>query len=337
MSQQVQNVPVYGATIHVMQSLRMALVAVFAIGSLGACKDDSDAADPELADKSAQLAGDEESLLQRRDALLNSRRKLREQRQAIEKERQRVLASGGDVSEVEKRSAALLAEEEKLVSKQEQLDEELGSFIAEQRNVLQSIASKGGEAAQLASREGALASREKLLAKRETELANREAALARREGDLAKREKETCSGAVVMPSIAPVKPPGGTTYRKKDVEPLLSSARRSMSKKGIRQSDLPPQAKGLQSEATKAMKKGDYASAHFAARQLKATVDAIKVDRAFIQAKIGRLSNYIKSNKPSESDQKQVDRLFKDATRYYGDGKYSRANKKLNEIYSKLR
>lgn len=304
------------------------------IGGPSACKDDSEGqADPALKDKTEALAGDEEGLLQRRDTLLNSRRKLREKRKALAAERLRVIERGGDTSEVDKKQAALVKEEEELGQEETQFNDEFTKFLAEQRGVLADIASRGDDSARIAVREGSMASRERAVAGREARLAERERELARREAALAKREKETC-GVAAAPTIVTAPPPGGTRYRKKDVDPLLRKARRDMSKKGILRSDLPAPAQGLEKEATKAMKKGDYGSAHFAARQLVATIGSTRIDRAFIQAKFNRLSARMKDAKPK--NEKKVNKLFKEATKYYGDGKYSRANKRLNQIYSML-
>lgn len=316
--------------------IRLLLVAVFLLGSLAACKEDSsDEGAAELAETTATLAGNEEELLRKRDALLNSRRKLREKREALEAERIRVIERGGDTSEVEQQQAALKAEEEKLGERETQFNSALNTLFSQQRNVLAELASKGDGATRITARETSMAGREKVLASREAQVAAREAQIAEREAALAKREKDTC-GVSTVQTVAVAPPQAGTTYRKKDVDPLLQRARRHMSKKGILRYDLPAPAKGLEKEATSAMKKGDYASAHFAARQLMATVDSTRIDRGFIRAKISRLSAKMTGTKLSEKKQKSVDKLFKEATRYYGDGKYTKSNKKLNQIYSTI-
>ena len=274
------------------------VLSALLVGGPISCKDDSKGdVDPALKDRTATLASDEASLLQRRDALLNSRRTLRDKRKALAAERVRVIERGGDPTEVEKQQEALNAEEAQLGAKENQLEDELGKLLSEQRNVLQNIASKGDNTARIAVREGTVASREKGIASREARVAERERAIAAREAALAKREKETC-GVSTIQTVVAAPPPGGTTYRKKDVAPLLQRARKQMSKKGILRSDLPAQAQGLEKEATAAMKKGDYGSAHFAARQLMATVKATSINRSFIQAKFDRLSKRIKRVHP---------------------------------------
>ena len=313
--------------------LLLVMAGLVISGPMG-CKDDSESkSDPALQDKTAELAGDEESLLQRRDALLKARRKLRDKRNELAAERKRVIESGGDTTEVDQKQAELTQQEESLGAEENELNDEFGKFLKEQRGLLADIANKGDNSARIALREGTVASREQSIASREAKLSERERSLAEREAALAKRERETC-GVASMPQIVAAPPPAGTTYRKKDVAPLLQKARRNMAKKGILRSDLPAPAQELEKEATDAMKKGDYGSAHFAAKQLKATVDSIRIDRAFIQAKFNRLSATMK--KTPAKDEKKANNLFKEATKQYGDGKYSRANKRLNQIYNLL-
>jgi hypothetical protein len=62
----------------------------------------------------------------------------------------------------------------------------------------------------------------------------------------------------------------------------------------------------------------------------------MKIDRAFIGAKIGRLSAAIRSNPPGGGNRERVNRLFQQATAAYGDGRFGEANKLLNRIYNLL-
>jgi hypothetical protein len=306
-------------------------------GAMG-CKGGSSEVAAKSAEASKELSGEEEALLQRRDALLNSRHKLSEKRRELVQERQRVLASGGDTSELDQKVAELSEEEDKLGQREAELNQEFENLLAQQRALLASIASRGDDSAQVAAREAGVAGREKILSSREGRLAEREAALAERERKLAVRERDTCGVATATTTIiqqAP--PPEGSTYRKKDVEPILKKARQQMSRQGILPSDLPGPVQSLEKEATRAMEKGEYGSAHFAASQLLATVRAMKIDRPFIQAKISRLSATMKGTTLDDTIQRKVDELFKQATSSYGDGNFSRANRQLNEIWALIR
>ena len=102
-------------------------------------------------------------------------------------------------------------------------------------------------------------------------------------------------------------------------------------------SDLPAPAQALEKEATAAMAGADFAKAKFAAEQLLAFVESIRIDRNFIAGKIGRLNTTMKSIKLSEVQRKEVDDLFRGATADYGDGKFPSANGRLNKIYALIR
>ena len=194
-------------------------------------------------------------------------------------------------------------------------------------------AAAGGD---VARREAGVAAREQGFARREETIARREADLAARERELAKREKETCGTGAVTTMVVQA-PPSGSKYTKRDVEPLLQKAHRKMGEKGILSADLPPMAAGLEREATKAMAEGDYGKAKFAAEQLYASVDAVKIDKGFIAGKINRLNAAMKGTQLADAARKEVDDLFRGATGDYGDGKFAAANGKLNKIYALIR
>ena len=126
----------------------------------------------------------------------------------------------------------------------------------------------------------------------------------------------------------------GSKYTKRDVEPVLQKARRKMNDKGMLPTDLPSPAQALEQEAVAAMKDGDYGKAKFAADQLYATVDSMKIDKAFISAKIGRLNAAMKGKSLDGDCKKEADALFRGATSDYGDGRFPSANGKLNKIYA---
>jgi protein-disulfide isomerase len=279
-------------------------------------------------DTSAKAATD---LLARRDALMKSRTQVKEEREHLEAERQKILDANGDTSEIDKKLEESKSQEDQLSTQETVLTDQMQAFLETAKDVTAT-----GNAQQLvAARENGVATREKAMATREDRVAQREAQLAAREKELAEREKNTCGagGGGTTTIIHEVANPKGEKYNKRDVEPLLKKARETMSKKGILGPDLPAQAAGLEKEATKAMADGDYGPAHYAAQSLNATVEAMKIDRSFISAKIGRLSKKMSGKKLDDAKQKEVEDLFSDATSKYGDGDYVGANKKLNQIY----
>ena len=177
--------------------------------------------------------------------------------------------------------------------------------------------------------------REKSAAQSEKEFCDRERQMAAGEAALAQREKETCG--VAQPMIIQSAPPkSGGSYGKSDVAPLLAKAKDQMRKKGILAGDLPGGAQGLENQATDAMGAGDWNKAYFAAQQLYAIVDSIKIDRLFIQAKMTRMNRQVSASKLDEDTNKQIAGILSDVALKYNDGKFEAANSRLNQLASQL-
>jgi hypothetical protein len=301
---------------------------------LSSCKGGDKAAESKVAVDTAQsdeLAASEDALLGRRDALFNMRQSLEDKREALAARRAEIEAAGGDTSEIDEESRALEAEAKELNSKESELNKSSKELSAMRREFVAAIGGGGSAANQIAAREAGVAGRERQLARRENDVAAREAAVSKREEGLASKWKDSCSVGSTQTIIRTVDTKG-SSYTKKDVEPLLARARKEMGKKGLLKSDLPEQAKGLEKEANEGMKDGDYGRARLAASQLLNTVKATKINKAFIAAKIARLNQRIGGKRLS----KKSEGLFREATASYGDAKFSTANKKLNKIYASL-
>ncbi|MBT8493364.1 MAG: hypothetical protein KJO07_09935 [Deltaproteobacteria bacterium] len=314
-------------------------VVCLLVGAPG-CKDGNQAENGEAAAKVPavdDLAGGEDDLLARRDALLAARNRVRKERTDLSEKLREARAKGSDTAELVARADQLEAEEKRISDEEGQLNESLDAFLRERGELLKQLAAQASAQNRAGAVQTVMVSREKDLASRESRLAKREAELARREATLAKREKETCGVGGGTTIIQAPASPSGSKYRKRDVEPMLRRARRDMSKKGILQSDLPAAVRALESEATKAMAKGDYGRAHFAAAQLLASVRGIRVNKNFIAAKINRLNRAIKGKKLSASKNGEVTKLFRQATANFGDGRFSTANGRLNKIHALIR
>jgi hypothetical protein len=313
-------------------------VVVCALLAVGCKGDKAGAASAEVVASSEKVAAEETDLLERRDELFSSRRALTDKRAELQQEHERIVATGGDATEVLEKKAELAKEEAGLNEQESQLNGKLDELLAQRRAITQALASSGSDTtAKVAAREAGIGEREKSLASREARVAEREAALSNREREIARFKMEECAGSGAPTTIIQTVDAKGSKYTKRDVEPLLSKARSQMSKKGILASDLPGAAQALEKEATAAMAEGDYGRARFAATQLVATVRSTKIDKAFVSAKIGRLSAMIKGKTLSGAVQKEVDSLFREATANYGDGSFNSANKRLNKIYSAIR
>ena len=300
------------------------------VGAGGACKDPdapdeaaaSAAVDPKVA---APAQADDESLLLRRDSLLATRLELRSKREELAEKREAIREKGGDTSEVDRETAELTQRESAVAAEEKSLVDKL---LSERQGMLTALsASRAGG---LPGREAAVATREKDLARREQKLAEREKDLAAREEGLASKWKETCQAAPA--TIVQTVDPRGTKYTRRDVEPLLARARSEMNKKGLLRTDLPEPVRDLETEATRAMEKGDYGQARFAASQLYGTVKVTKVDKAFIADKIRRLNGMLKGQRLTQP----VEQLFREATQNVADGNFAGANRKLNRIHSAI-
>lgn len=293
------------------------IVVLWLAVSIAACKDRSDAAPDPAALKAQQ------DLVKRRDALLAQRQRLESQRSVVLEQIQKVEASGGDTKELARQRDDLTA----------QIDGQ-SAELGQMSDKLSSLSTKLDSAAEIAAREDRIAQRESRVATREAALGERERGLAAREEKLAQREKETCGTAPPM-IIQTAKVDG--KYGKADVQPLLARARAAMLRKGVLVADLPGPAQGLEGESTRAMADGDWGKAYFAAAQLVAMVDAVKIDRAFIQAKTARLSNQVKASKPDDATNQQLTGVLADVMQKYNDGNFSAANVRLNQLAALLK
>ncbi len=319
-------------------------LVVWALLAGAACGDKQSgaAADPEVAAEAVEqaegLKQEEGTVLARREELQRERKKISADRVALTEKRKQVAATGGNVAEVDAEETQLIERETQLVSQESELSSRFESLFKRYEALAVATPVPGASlGAEVARREGGLALREKDVARREDRLGQREAELAEREKAQARREKETCGVGTTTTIVQQVDGSKGSKYTKRDVEPVLQKARRKMNDKGILPTDLPSPAQALEQEAVAAMKDGDYGKAKFAADQLYATVESMKIDKAFISAKIGRLNAAMKGKSLDGDRKKEADALFRGATSDYGDGRFPSANGKLNKIYALIR
>jgi hypothetical protein len=66
-------------------------------------------------------------------------------------------------------------------------------------------------------------------------------------------------------------------------------------------------------------------------------VDAVKIDRAFIQAKTARLSNQVKASKVDDTTNQQLSGVLSDVMQRYNDGNFTAANQRLNQLAALLK
>lgn len=312
-----------------MRGILSVLLLCLAVSSGTGCKNSSGAS---VAPDPAALKAQQE-LMARRDALLAQREQLQKDSDKIAAEIKQVEASGGDTTELAKKKADI----DQQMKGQEI---ELEKVRTNVETALSKIQAAGDAAAAMAVREATVGSREKGLTSREERVAERERVIAAREAALAQREKETCGAGggtttIIQQVPAPTKPDGN--YSRKEVESVLGRAKAAMQKKGVSTADLPGAAQGLERDALKAIGEGDMGKAYFAATQLKANVDAVKIDRAFVKAKYDRLNARVKGAKVDAATQKQLDDGMSDILQKYNDGNFAAANAKLNALAALVR
>lgn len=283
-------------------------------------KNDSEAATDPEALKAQQ------DLLARRDKLLEARRKLQADRDKIDLEIKDIEAKGGDASEQLRKRAEL----------DSQLETSTSDLISMVNSKLDAMKQTGDKTAAVAAREAEIASRERAVAEREARAGERERLIAQRDFESSQRWKDSCNVGAAPVIIQQAAPKGGGNYTTGDVNKLIKKARTAMGKKGLITSDLPGPAQLLESEASKALKDNDMSKAYFAAAQLVATIDAIQVNRAFIQQKTARLSAQVKNTKVDETTNKQLADILGDVMQKYNDGDFAAANRRLNSLASKL-
>jgi hypothetical protein len=277
-------------------------------------KGDADTAPDPAAIKAQQ------DLVAKRDAMLKARQELEKKADQIDQQITEAKAAGSDTTDLEKQKTDI----------QKQIDNQQNDY-SEINTKLDQIKVSGDKAAQIASREADISSRERGIAEREAAVAAREKALSQREIDMAQKWKDSCTIAAAPAPVVITKPDG--KYTKKDVTELVARARASMNKKGLIASDLGPNS-NLESEASKALNDNDVTTAYFAATHLVTAVDAITVNRAFIQAKYNRLAAQVKGN--SGGDQKQLADILGDVMQKYNDGNFVAANVRLNQLAGML-
>lgn len=295
--------------------------ALVALGILAGCKDKAGRASPDPAALKAQQA-----LIARRDAMLASRKQTQDERKRVQEEILKVVQAGGDASEMQRKL-------DELDSQLEVQNNQLADELAVMSSKLASIAVATDQTAGMASREAEVGTREDRLSQREERVAQREAKVAERE-----REALRACAAPTTTIVQQVPPPKGGTYTRKEIEGFLGRARATMGKRGLLPSDLPAHVQGLEREATAAIADGDMTKAYLAATQLTGSIDAVKIDGAFVKAKIGRLQSRItaKGGKLDEATNKSMGAGIGDVMQKWGDGDYARANAKLNQLSAAL-
>jgi hypothetical protein len=316
----------------------------------GAAEESGDAAGG-VEDVTIRVEADKSRILQEENALKARQHdfetdKARLERERAEIEEKKATVSQADKASREKLEAAerALAEEQKaLKEKSDKSEADRAKLEAEKTELLERISkmtqTKGGLT--LEQREEAIARRERDVAQRERDVAQREREAARGLADVGKLLEEVRGGVSGLKATALTKAPpsaASANATKATVTKVEKGVHARMETKGILLDDLPPTIRDLSNTAAAAANGHDYAAAQDALAQVQQTVDAIAINHAFVQAKMARINRQFEDKKVSvdEAKQKKIQGLLAEASDSFSDGRYDRANKKINQIFGLL-
>ena len=327
--------------------MRQTAISIAALIAIAGCSKQQELREDEalkvVVAEDRKIARKEEELLAKRGVLQRERVRIRDERASLVSKKLAASEDPNAKAQLEAEESKLVRLEQRLVSQELQLNRRLERLIERKSGLAAGKDDKQVKVLLLARREHSVAVREKDLGQRESDIARRERVLAERERAFALRQAKLCPAAVttVIHSAAPgatARPGVGSgRYSRRDVEPVYRAGLAAMRRKGVLVADLPPGVDRFVTEVRHAVSRGDFGQAKSAADQLLAAVRAIRIDRAFIGAKIGRLSAAIRRRPLDGSKKTRVERLFQQATAAYGDGRLGSANKMLNQIYGLMR
>ena len=243
----------------------------------------------------------------------------------------------------------MAAQEAKLNEKTRTIDSEHDKLLQEKTRLLDRIGKLAQNQGSLTvtQREEAMAAREQRLAERERQVAEREKAVASREAEVGTRLDEAQkvlsglqSASTLVRTAAPSAAATGAAKEatRQSATKLQQKVRAKMDAKGILADDLPPGERDLEGSGRQAIEGKDYAAATDALMRLEGVVDSIDVNQAFVQAKMTRINKMYQGKMDSldEARRKKVLGLLEEVSDSFSDGRYDRANKKINQIYTVL-
>jgi myosin heavy subunit len=206
------------------------------------------------------------------------------------------------------------------------------SEVEAKRHAFEADLERAAQAA-LSAREAAAAAREAKVAERESKIGLRERELGQREQELALREKELAKGNVAAASLVEV--PSRTPREVPKPAAVEAKHKRLLSDietRGILISDLPSEDQPINAEIFAARRLGDFARAWDLIGELSKVVARLKVDQKFVELKMLRLQGARASARLSDPQRGEVEKLLREVTGSYSDGKYAEANRGLNRI-----
>ena len=319
--------------------MKRALALALAAALSSACEDERNSTPDELTivvqGDRRELEQQEKSLREREDSLKRDRATLEkriadlanglkaaadaEQRRGIEQE----LRRNQDLdAQLATRATALEAQKTEVEAKKQAVDADVSKAA---------LAALHAREAVVAAREAKLAERESQLGASLRELADRDRRLADREKDVALRENAVAAFERQGP------PPDlhgldASVPKAAAVEGRHRKLLSDLETRGILMSDLPSEDQPLNAEIYAARRQRDFVRAWDLLNDLNKAVTRLKVDQRFVEQKIGRLQGARASAKLGDPQRAEVERLLREVTSAFSDGKYDQANKGLNRI-----
>jgi len=192
----------------------------------------------------------------------------------------------------------------------------------------------------LAAQRAELARREALLQQREVDVARREQAVAAREQALAAAARPVVEAPAAVPREAVLRPrpprPAGPIRGRDEAELRHRRALDEMQAKGLLDSDLPPEAAGLDRQVYASLRAGDYDRAFDLSEALGRAIAAVEVDRRFLDEKLRRVAALRHKHQVDAQASTEIDTLLQEATSLAADGQYGSANGRINRIAAML-
>jgi hypothetical protein len=185
--------------------------------------------------------------------------------------------------------------------------------------------------------QSALDARAAAVASREAKVAEREAQLAVVERDLAQRMKDVALREKAVAAFERQGPPPEYRDRKQVPKALAVEEKHKklladLDARGILISDLPPEDQPLNAEVFAARRQRDFVRAMDLLTDLNKAVARLRVDQRFVEAKITRLQGARGTARLSDAQRSEVEKILRDVTSAFSDGRYEQANKGLNRI-----
>jgi hypothetical protein len=326
--------------------------------SAGADNTGSNPAQGSVEDLTIVVEADKSRIVQEEAVVKAGKQEVEAQRQHLEKERAEVAERLSNLSQQDKASRqqleatqqGLLEHERALRSRADHYEEARYKLDADKNALLERIGkltatSPAGANQTLPAREENIARREAVLAAREKDLAAREAAAITAMGDVKQLVEEVRQSVATLRTASapmPLTPQAAASSvpvaTRASVSRALKAARTKMQVKGVLNEDLPPALQNFANAAATAATSRDLAGAQVMCDRVAQSVDSVAINHAFVEGKMARINRLLgsRSARLDAAGQKRIQDLLGEATDAYSDGRYDRANKKINQICALL-